>query len=148
MARWLAGTLCWFWFFSDSLSESHTWCERVLGLGDCSKKTPALAKALFAKGVAHAFEYYFQEAREPLEASIALWREFGDQRMLAQPLCILAYSLMSLGQHADACAIFDKNATLLRVSADRFFLAMALTYWGREIANTRRDYAAAKVFRL
>ena len=144
VARWLVGTLCWFWFFSDSLNESRTWCERVLGLGDRSKKTPALAKALFSMGVAYAFEYYFLEAREPLEQSISLWHELGDQRMLAQPLCILAYSLMSLGQDADACAIFDENASLLRESADRFILTLALTYWGREIANVRRDYAAAK----
>jgi non-specific serine/threonine protein kinase len=144
VARWLAGTLCWFWFFGDYLSEARVWCERVLELGGRSKKTTGLAKALFSQGVAYAFEYSFEEAREPLEQSAALWRELGDQRMLAQPLAILAYSLMSLGQDASACAIFDENESLLRQSADRFILAVALTYWGREIANTRRDYAAAK----
>ena len=48
-ARWLAGMLERFWFYSDHLREAHTWYARILDSGDRATVTKGRALALFGQ---------------------------------------------------------------------------------------------------
>lgn len=144
VARWLAGLLRRFWMYGDYLNEARAWLMRVLGLGERTK-TKGWAIALQGSGTISTFPYPLDEGREPIEQSITLWRELGDERRLAESVFSLTHRLIQLGQSLDACAIYEDYESLLRKSADRLDLAFILTYWGRAVANSRRDFVGANL---
>ncbi len=143
-ARWLTGLLRWYWVFSDQFSEANVWYSRVLKLDDKNHKTKGMALALLGSGTNLSFIGRLEEAPLQLEQSIVLLREQGDKRRLAECLWSLAYCFILVGQNVRACEILGENESLIRKFAASPIACVALSYWGRAIANAKRDYARAK----
>jgi predicted ATPase/class 3 adenylate cyclase len=142
-ARWLAGILERFWFFSDHLSEARTWYARVLNAGERSKVTKGLALSLFSSGCVSLNLEHLDEAQVSLESSVVLWQQLGDQQWVAESLAWLAYLLLQRGDDERARAIYAEHESLFRASGGNL-LAWTLSCWGTANAAVRRDDPTAK----
>jgi len=142
-ARWLTGLLRWYWVFSDQFSEANVWYSRVLKLDDKNNKTKGMALALLGSGTNLSFIGLLEEAPLQLEQSVVLLREQDDKKRLAECLWSLAYCFILIGQSVRACEILEENESLIRKFAPLSIASSALSYWGRAIANAKRDYARA-----
>jgi diguanylate cyclase (GGDEF)-like protein len=143
-ARWLAGTLRWFWYFGDHLNEGQAWFGRVLALDEDATPKRGLARALCGAGMVSANLGATDEARPWLEQSIALLRALGERELMTESVFSLGYALVQVGQDERACALFADHEALLRASAIPMILGWSLSYWGRALAHARGDYAAAR----
>jgi tetratricopeptide (TPR) repeat protein len=100
--------------------------------------------ALQGSGTVLTFLGYLDEARAPLEHSIALWQQLGDQQRVAWSLYRLTYWLMQCGDSARACAIYKEHESLFRATGNRLLLVLVLSWWARALVDLRRDELAAK----
>ena len=129
-ARWLAGMLERFWFYSDHLSEANTWYERVLDSGDRATVTKGLALALFGSGCIALNLGYIDDAQARLEQSVVLWQQIGQQHWLASSFQWLAYLVMQRGDGGRARTIYAEHESLFRASSDPLLLVWTLGNWG------------------
>jgi non-specific serine/threonine protein kinase len=143
-ARWLAGMLERFWFYSDHLSEAHTWFARVLDSGDRATVTKGLALALFGSGCVSLNLGYIDDAQARLEQSIVLWQQIGAQQWLASSFQWLAYLVMQRGDGERARTIYAEHESLFRASSDPLTLAWTLGNWGTAKCAARPDDPAGK----
>jgi predicted ATPase/transcriptional regulator with XRE-family HTH domain len=144
-ARWLAGMLERFWFYSDHLSEAHTWYARVLDSGDrAAVVTQGLALALFGSGCIALNLGYIEEAQVRLEQSVVLWQQIGEQRWLASSLQWLAYLMMQRGDGERARTIYAEQESLFRAASDPLLLAWTLGNWGIAKCTVRPDDPTGK----
>ena len=143
-ARWLAGMLERFWFFSDYLSEARAWYARVLDSGDRATVTKGLALALFGSGCVSLNLGYMNEAQARLEQSIVLWQQIGEKRWLASSLQWLAYLLVQRGDREQALMIYAEHESLFRASSEPLMLAWTLGNWGTAICAARADHPTGK----
>lgn len=143
-ARWLAGMLERFWFYSDHLSEAHTWYARVLDSGDRAAVTKGLALALFGSGCVSLNLGYMDEAQARLEQSVVLWQQIGEQQWLASSFQWLAYLVMQRGDGERARTIYAEHESLFRASSDPLLLAWTLGNWGIAKCAARPDDPTSK----
>jgi predicted ATPase/transcriptional regulator with XRE-family HTH domain len=143
-ARWLAGMLERFWFYSDHLSEAHTWYGRVLESGDRAPVSKGLALALFGSGCISLNLGYIDEAQARLEQSAVLWQQIGEQRWLASSFQWLAYLLLQRGDEERACTMYAEHESLFRAASDPLLLAWTLGNWGIAKCAARPDDPTGK----
>ena len=145
-ARWLAGMLERFWFYSDQLSEAHAWYARVLGPDERPTVVKrGLALALFGSGCVSLNLGYMDEAQARLEQSVVLWQQIGEQRWLASSFQWLAYLLVQRGDGERACTMYAEHEALFRASSDPLTLAWTLGNWGTAKCAARPDDPTGKV---
>ena len=83
----LAGTLARFWIVHGHLSEGRQWLDEALA---ASGGTGAeRARALEGAGLLAEGQGAYEDATRLLDASLALWREVGDQAGAARALASL-----------------------------------------------------------
>jgi predicted ATPase/class 3 adenylate cyclase len=81
----LAGALHWFWYIRGYKGEGRAWLERVLQ-HSTSAAAPARAKVLCGAG---RLQSDLWRANTLFEQALALWRELGDKRGMADALLFL-----------------------------------------------------------
>ena len=143
-ARWFAGILERFWFYSDHLSEAYTWYARVLDSGDRVTVTRGLALALFGSGCISLNLGYIDDAQARLEQSVVLWGQIGEQQWLASSLQWLAYLLMQRGDEERALPIYAEHESLFRAASDPLLLAWTLGNWGIAKCTAQTDDPTGK----
>ena len=144
-ARWLAGMLERFWFFSDHLSEAHAWYARVLGPDERPTVVKrGLALALYGSGCVSLNLGYMDEAQARLEQSVVLWQQIGEQQWLASSFQWLAYLLVQRGDGERARTMYAEHESLFRVSSDPLMLAWTLGNWGTAKCAARPDDPTGK----
>jgi len=144
-ARWLAGMLERFWFFSDHLSEAHTWYARVLGPDERPTVVKrGLALALFGSGCVSLNLGYMDEAQSRLEQSVVLWQQIREQQWLASSFQWLAYLLVQRGDGERARTMYAEHESLFRASSDPLTLAWTLGNWGTAKCAARPDDPTGK----
>ena len=145
-ARWLAGMLERFWFYSDHLSEAHTWYARVLNSDDRATvtDTEGRALALFGSGCISLNLGYMDEAQARLEQSVVLWQQIGEPRWLASSFQWLAYLLVQRGDGEQARTMYAEHESLFRASSDPLTLAWTLGNWGTAKCAARPDDPTGK----
>ena len=113
MALRLAIGLQWFWYFRGHLREGRQWLEAALAMP--GTVPPDLrASALSGTGSLATAQGDARRARESLEASLALWREVGDDAWTSRVLHNLGVLALLEGDEARATALLEESLALAR----------------------------------
>jgi tetratricopeptide (TPR) repeat protein len=123
----LAGALLPFWRIRGYLSEGRSWLEAALAAGG---EAPAAlrAKASQGAGILAAMQTDYERAATPYVETLALYRELGDKRGIAQALQNVAYVAYWRTEYARAVTLSQEALGLYRELGDK-----------RGIAGTLRD---------
>jgi len=124
----LASALGRFWGVYGP-GEGLRWLEKGLASGGAAPK-PALAKALYEAGWIELFQGNYERAIALLEDALALFRELGDRRGVANSLINLGFALLHLGDEDRAAALRQEVEALRREPLDRWTLAWLTTFLG------------------
>ena len=107
----LAGALVGVWHFRGHRAEGRAWLEPALARGG-GAPTAARAKALRALGTVERFLGGGRAVAFAAE-SLAIWRELGEPRRIADALLMLGIELEYRAEHARAAAVLEEAAELL-----------------------------------
>ncbi len=137
----LAGALWRFWYVRGHVSEGRSWLERVLACVDGALPA-ARAKALRGAGMLAESQGDYDRATAAHEASLALWREMGNEREIARSLDDLGNVAHDQGAFDRAEALHEQAVALSREVGDQRGLAAALHNLGT-VALYRGQYERA-----
>ncbi len=146
----LAGALYWFWLLRDYWIEGRAWLEQALARdaalsdGEASRAHKSVrAKALNAamdmaaeQGDQKSWRAYFDE-------SLALYRELGDTRGIANAEMSLGRMAWHQGDLAAARARLENALTLFRQAGDAWGIADSIHTMGH-VASDMGEYAVAR----
>ncbi len=138
------GSALWrFWQMRGLLQEGTEWLERILAMPGLDEFPVEHARALEAAGGVAYWRALMPTATVFYEAALALCREIGDRRDIANALYNVGFpSLVSKANMPRARAALEESLELYRELDDRPMIARVL--WG--LGNTyyfAHDYAAA-----
>jgi ATP/maltotriose-dependent transcriptional regulator MalT len=142
MALRLGGALYLFWYVRAYFSEGRDFLERALSRSD-DVAAPIRAKALYAASQLHDALGSLDRAEEFYEQSLALYRELGDTRGIANCLHLLADIAWGRGNLAVACALGEESLMLLRELDDTRSVAYLLYHLG-SLAVEQGEYARGR----
>lgn len=122
----LAGALLWFWDTRGYWTEGRHWLGAAL---DAAPQAPVVARANAMSAAGHlAFHQNDRaQARGLLEWSVAMLREAGDRRGLAEALDFLATEYRAEAQYVPAGELQRECLELFRELGDDWGIAQALT---------------------
>lgn len=140
----LAGALWRFWWIRGHLSEGRGWLEQLLAMGG-DAPADARAKALNGAGNLAYAQGDYARARTMHEQCLALGRELGDARGVANSLNNLAVVAQALGDYPRAAEFHEQSLEQRRELGDKRGIAMSLNNLGA-IAQRRGDYPRAAEF--
>jgi predicted ATPase len=129
VAARLATALGAFWTTRGYLSEGWRWLEAVLGMSSALPAS-ARAKALAAAGDLAYFQGDFARATALGEASLALWRELGNQEQIARTLFGLGQIAYFQSDHARATTLLEESLALFRAQDHQRGIAAAIKRLG------------------
>ncbi|HEX2025524.1 MAG TPA: AAA family ATPase, partial [Actinomycetota bacterium] len=122
----IAGALWRFWQVRSHLREGIQWTERLLALPAAAQRTAARARALGAQG---SLIYYTvwdaRPVRQAYEESLAISRELGDQRSVAEAAYNLAFAHLLEGDLPGAKALLQESRDLFESLDEPLRLAHA-----------------------
>jgi predicted ATPase/class 3 adenylate cyclase len=139
----LATTLFSPWHMHGRHRELITWLERALA-------TPATIDArtravgLRTLGDAMNYREQYDKAPEPLEQSLALFRELGDASGEAAVLTILGICFGNQGSHAQAIELLEAALEISRVADDKLIAARTLNMLGGVLLMTGQFERSAR----
>jgi predicted ATPase len=123
----LATSLRDFWFTRGYRTEGCRWLRTLLPAAP--ERTRPRAQALHALG--QLIATYSDEARAPLEESLAIYREIGDRVGIAAVLGRLGLNLQGTGDLGQARAYLKESIVLARHGSDLVSLALGLAALGQ-----------------
>ena len=130
MALRLCGVLGNFWYWRGYLNEGRVWLERAIALpgpvaqdiGTPKEDRPwllARGKVLQCAGNLAWAQADNELAQKYLEESVAILRQLGDRKNLAQSLHILGHALFDQLDYEGARAFFEESLSVFREVGDR-----------------------------
>jgi len=122
----IAGALPRFWSSRGQVVEGHRWLTLALA-SSADVAPPVQAKGHFADGYAALAEGKYEHAIEKFEASLALYRELGDEAGTARCLAQLGWLLTTQGKHEQATERSLESLELARRIEDAQTESVALT---------------------
>jgi tetratricopeptide (TPR) repeat protein len=137
----LAGALWRFWYVRGYLSEGREWLERVLAEGG-GTSPPARAKALAGAGILAWRQGDYGRAKMLFEESLALYRELGNNRGIAESLRGLGFVARDQRDYEGAVELFEESLALSRKVEDKWGIAWPLNDLG-VVALSQGDYGRA-----
>ncbi|HET8631997.1 MAG TPA: tetratricopeptide repeat protein [Thermomicrobiales bacterium] len=139
----LVAALGWFWFTHGHATEGRGRLERALAAAPAG---PALlrARALAHLGLIASQQGDHLGAAAALEASLALFRDFGDDRWAAWTLCNLGHVVLDLGDRERGVALLEESLALSQGHGGAWHLVrgLPLVILGWELVG-RGDAAGA-----
>jgi predicted ATPase len=130
----LVGALSWFWWMGGYLREGRRWAEELLSQPfdyDHPRCALARAGALCAAGELAFGQGDLARAAELFEASLALYRDLGDDAGIAAVLAELGQVARAQGDHDHAVALSEEGLELARRLGDLRVAAISLGTLGR-----------------
>jgi len=135
----LAAALRLFWDYHTHWAEGRKWLETALA-GSRDIKSTARVMALYADGLLVGRQGDYGRAMALHGESLALARELGDQKGIAQALLGRGLATMWQGDFDATTALFEESLELSRELEDKRFMAITLANMG-VVAQRKRDYA-------
>ena len=143
----LSGAMGPFWEVSGYWSEGRGWLERALAvsddLGPSAARRGWYAQALLQAGILAWRQCDYGMAREFLERSLVLHREWGDQSSIASALSYLGGVFYEQGDYASAQTVYVEELALQRKLEERRDIAYSLTNLGFATFN-QGDWVEAR----
>ncbi len=140
----LAGALGRFWLIRGHFTEGRGWLKEALGRG--TGESGALrAKAFNWAGSMAVRQVDYTAARLFHGKSLAIYRELGDKRGIADSLGALGALSMNAADHASACAFFEESLTIYRQLGNKRGIVNTLNSLGHETWH-QGDHASARRF--
>jgi non-specific serine/threonine protein kinase len=140
----LAGAFSALWHVRGHLSEGRSWLSRLLAVAPSGEAAAARANALAAAGALAREQDDFPAAQALHQASLALRRELGDRRGIAQSLGSLGFVALAQGDHAAARLLYEESLVIWQELGDRRRIAGALGDLGY-LYRVLGDYPAARI---
>lgn len=143
----LSTALGWFWFFQGTFGEALVWLEGALE--QCAGATlPASMSSAYGRvyqwaGVFAQFRDDYARATTLLEACLPLYREAGNEALLADALIDLGRTAYFQGDYARATAYEAQGLTLFHQQGNTYGIAYSLLSLG-DAALGRSDVARAR----
>ena len=135
----LASALRWFWVTRDYLRAGSERLSQLLACPQASVHTPTRAKALTVQSILVVYLTDASQARILAEESIALYRELGDERGVADGLLSLAASYLASDPYLKARSLIEDSIMHYRDLADKPGLARALGMRGAYIPDAHEQ---------
>jgi predicted ATPase/class 3 adenylate cyclase len=139
----LAGALPYFWLARGHFGEGRGWLEEALAVSG-SAPADARAKALQGLGNLTIEQGNYERAKVSTEEALALYRELGDKKGVADSLGHLGWATMYQGDDERAEALFEESLAAARESKDDWSISYALNALS-VMASDRGDFERAKV---
>jgi len=139
----LCGALQRFWMMRGHLSEGRAWCRRFLARVGAEEQTQEHAKVLHTAGTLAYVQGDYPAAWALLEKSLAIRRQLGDRKAIANTLNNLGILARQQGDVASTRALHDESLAIRRELGDRFGIATSLNNLGL-VAYYQDDYPAAR----
>ncbi len=139
LAGRLAGALNRYWLMRGQWGEGRRWLAAALE-GEMSANVRA--KALSGAGRLALMEGDYAEARALQEQSLSLYRKLGDQRGVADALCLLGDLALAEGEHSLAATFLAESMALAEDLGDKSGLARALAALA-QAASDQGEYGRA-----
>jgi predicted ATPase/transcriptional regulator with XRE-family HTH domain len=141
-----AGSLSWFWYLRGHLNEGEQWSDRLIAAGVRTEYTPGSARVHNSRGGCAIMLGKPAAARPDLAEAVRLYRLGHDPR-LALGLVLLAITLTSLGQPAEAIELLRECGSLSAAAGHDWFEAYALTNQGAATLQLGHAAAAEELYR-
>jgi predicted ATPase/class 3 adenylate cyclase len=129
-----------FWYIRGYWSEGLRWLKEVLALAQAGGRTAARAKAYCGAGRLALSLGDMLTGRVLLEESVAISREMGDKRGLAESLALLGLDLQS--KAVLNSTLLDESLLFAREAAESWTLAFSLQHAGWHF-QLQDDYVSA-----
>jgi predicted ATPase/transcriptional regulator with XRE-family HTH domain len=139
----LAGTLTALWALAGVVSEGRAVLRNALDRADPAARTSARARALMAGANLAGVQTDAARAGLYSREALAILREVGANRYVAQALLHDARARYWLGGETELVAARDESLGLCRTFGDHRAYAETLWLWA-DLALDRGDYAAAR----
>jgi predicted ATPase/class 3 adenylate cyclase/transcriptional regulator with XRE-family HTH domain len=152
----IGGALSVFWHVRGNRSEGREQLAGLLGIGIASAGQPrgkaskagkvgklARAKALSVAGSLAQNQSDYASARAMYEESLAIFRELGDKKGIAQSLDGLGIIAYDQGDHVSGRSQMEESLAIRRELGDKKGIAQSLNNLGNA-AQYQGDYASAR----
>jgi predicted ATPase/class 3 adenylate cyclase len=138
----MGGSLWRFWKIRGHQREGREWLRRALAAPGAEPSTAARAMALH--GLAWLTNYLgsLDEACSAREESVAIWRQLGNEKRLAEAINGLGHDFNALGDPRRAAVLIEDGLRLCRQIGDKTGTGRALSGLGF-LARVARDYPRA-----
>ncbi len=143
LAQRLGGAFGLYWFFRSSLTEGSIWMQRLLAMPGGEEPTAWRAKCLFCAADVAIGQGDHASAKRYGEASLALWRQLGDQKRVAAALFVVGLVTRIQGDYDMAIPVLEEAVALGHATGNRAFEALALMALA-DAATSQGDFAAAR----
>lgn len=121
------GAALWrFWLIRGRLSEGRDWMNRLLDHPQAPRSPQLHARLLAGSGTLAHNQGHYAAARTAYEAALALYREIGDRRGVANTLNNLGWVAWRQGEFATSRRLSEEGLFLHQSRDDRRGSAMAL----------------------
>ncbi len=138
------GAALWrFWRIHGHLTEGRDRLTQVLGLSCDGMPSRPRAMVLNAASVLARYQCDFTVASLLLEESLAIFRELGDQRGIADVLNNQGVWARHQGNYTLASCLHEESLAIRREIGDQWGIASSLTTLGH-LAFAQRDYAQGR----
>ncbi|HLK60521.1 MAG TPA: tetratricopeptide repeat protein [Chthonomonadaceae bacterium] len=140
---WMASALMMFWQIRGHVSEGRKRLSALLSHPLAQIRTRAHVNALHGAGTLARMQGDYRSARSLYEEGLAIARELGDKRGLAESLLNLGNVAFNLGDYISARALYEEGLPLRRELGDKQDIASSLNNLGL-VADNQGDYASAR----
>ena len=139
----LCAALQRFWWTRGHLAEGQEWCARVLSKAGPDQRTRERANVLNAAGVLAFYQGDYPAARVRHEESLAIRRQLGDRRGVAESLSNLGTAARAQSDIVSARALHEESLAIRRELGSRGNIARSLNNLGN-VALDQGDFPAAR----
>ena len=149
----LGGALAWFWNLRSYLTEGRQWLKAfldfrfsILDLAESKIQNlkSKIGRVLNGMGMLAWCQGDYTAAQSALEESVALFRQSGDRRGLAEALYWLGVVLLDQGQRAAAHQAAGESQAISQETGDQWLHALALVTLGHLAGHS--DQAAGQAY--
>jgi non-specific serine/threonine protein kinase len=136
----LIGRIAMYWYVHGNWLEGRRWADAAIERSD--GRTIDRAKSLYAAGSFAAELGDYERAKECDNEALAIFRELGDARGIAQVLTGLGNDASGVRDYASAVPLYEEAMSWARQAGDRSQLALATGNLATALGE-QADYARA-----
>lgn len=142
----LVGALKYFWVRRDYLREGYEWTEQALARTEALGRTQLRAKALDSLMNLNYHQGQFSEAQSLAETCLEMFRQFKDNRSIADTLRILGWIAWHRNDYPSAQSLYEQGLALYREVGDKAGIADFLHLLGHVTLDQGQHASAQSCF--